>query len=278
MIANARMYSVSPEVASRWRELLEALIDIAGVSMEVLDYPAPAPLEELWAREDLGAVFMCGLPFSSTDRQPALIAAPVPSPAGYAGEARYWSEWIVRRETSHREVADTFGGRIALTVRGSQSGFAAPLRYLESYGDRSPLFQRLIEPTITPLGALAAVIDGRADIAPIDSFAFALLQRYRPDLLSQVQVVGRTLPTPIPPLVASGEGIDSLRQAFCGAHTNPVLKPLLAELLLERFVVPQAADYAALKVRYQETLHYWRHHRLADSAAGTELSAAWSLP
>jgi hypothetical protein len=45
-IANARMYSVSPEVAMLWRQLLSAIIAHARVSATVIDYPAPAPLAD----------------------------------------------------------------------------------------------------------------------------------------------------------------------------------------------------------------------------------------
>ena len=72
------MYSVDPKSAALWQTLLVAVIQEAGVPITLVEHPAPAPLEELWQRPDLGAVFMCGLPFSRTLPQPALIAAPIP--------------------------------------------------------------------------------------------------------------------------------------------------------------------------------------------------------
>ena len=126
-IANARMYSVSPAVAALWRELLSALIAQAGVSASVIEHAEPAPLDELWKRRDMGAVFMCGLPFSRTEPRPVLLAAPVPSPPEFAGQPRYWSELVVRADSGFRTVEDTFGGRIAFTVPGSQSGCVAAL-------------------------------------------------------------------------------------------------------------------------------------------------------
>ncbi len=262
-IANARMYEVSPAAADAWRDLLNLLIAQAGLAMEVVAHAAPAPLEALWSRSDLGAVFMCGLPFSRAEPPPFLLAAPVPAPAPFGGEPCYWSEWVVREDTEYRTVADTFGGRLALTVPQSQSGCLAALADLATAKHALPLFADVVAPTVTPLRALSAVIDGAADIAPIDAYAFCLLQRYRPDLTSKVRRVGRTETTPIPPLVSSLPPSGSLQNAFLGAHRHPPAKPLLERLLLERFVCPQPDAYQPLRRRFEATIRYWRAHALA---------------
>jgi ABC-type phosphate/phosphonate transport system substrate-binding protein len=269
MIANARMYGVSPEVDLLWRELLCAIIDLAGLDVDVIDHAAPAPLEDLWNRPDIAAVFMCGLPFSRQTPQPVLVAAPVPSPAGFGDEARYWSEFVVRSDSLFRTVADTFGSRIAFTVPGSQSGCVAALSHFASLKAHveGPLFAEIVAPTITPRGALEAVVSGTAEIAPIDSYAFSLLRAHRPDLTARVRVVGRTLATPIPPLVASpsptASGADAIASALMAAHLNPTLKPLMDRLLLRRFVRPDTADYDVLRERFATATQCWRARALA---------------
>jgi ABC-type phosphate/phosphonate transport system substrate-binding protein len=273
-VANARMYSVSAEAGAVWRNLLSAIIAQAGVPATVIDHPAPAPLEELWLRNDQAAVFMCGLPYSRTEPQPVLIAAPIPSPAEFHGTPHYWSDFVVRKGSAFREVRDSFGNRIAFTVPGSQSGCVAALTYLMSVHReapaplQTPLFSEIIAPTITPMGALTAVVDGTADIAPIDSYALRLLGKYRPDLASEVRVVGRTVPTPIPPLVASAtaaseEELATLRSAFLEAHQSATLKPLMNELLLQRFAHPHPASYDVLRDNFDTAVAYWKSHRLA---------------
>jgi ABC-type phosphate/phosphonate transport system substrate-binding protein len=280
MIVNARMYSVSTEAGAVWRELLSAIIAQAGVPASVIDYPPPAPLEDLWLRTDQAAVFMCGLPYSRAEPRPALIAAPVPSPAEFHGAPRYWSDFVVRKDSALQTVQDAFGKRIAFTVPGSQSGCVAALTYLmaaqrEMRADaeaqavrRAPLFSEIIAPTITPMGALAAVVDGAADIAPIDSYALRLLRRYRPDLASAVRVVGETVPTPIPPLVASATAASekeraALQSAFLEAHQSASFQPLMDELLLLGFARPDSNAYALLRERFDAATAYWSSHRLA---------------
>jgi len=269
MFANARMYSVSPAAGEAWRALFLGVAQRAGEAVEVLDYPAPAPLPELWGRPDKAAVFMCGLPYSRLAPRPHLLAAPVPSPLEFGRRPQYWSEFVVRADSAHRSLEDTFGLTVAFTSIESQSGFAAPLRYLSQlrgqFGGRSehaPLFGTVVAPQITPQGALAAVADGLADVAAIDSYALFLLRRHNPQLVARARVVARTEPRPIPPLVAS-QPHQSLASAFLSAHDESSLGGPMADLLLERFVVPDPAAYEVLRTEFESTLAYWRQHALA---------------
>jgi ABC-type phosphate/phosphonate transport system substrate-binding protein len=263
MIANARMYSVSPEAAGLWRALLCAVIEHAGLDIQLLEHTEPAPINELWQRTDKAAVFMCGLPFSRSDPRPELIAAPVPSPADFHGQPQYWSEMVVRKASGFQSIEDTFGGRIALTVPDSQSGCLAALSFLMANARQFPLYREIITPQVTPLGAMSAIVDGAADVAPIDSYAFCLLQKYRRDLTSQLRVIARTPRTPIPPLVASSRGFEALQAAFLEADRIAAIVPLMQGLLLERFVRPDPNSYDALRLNFESATRFWREHRLA---------------
>ena len=279
MIANARMYSMSPVVAALWRRLLLALIEVSGCDVELVDHVEPAPISELWGRDDMAAVFMCGLPFSRSHANVRLVAAPVPSPPDFRGVPQYWSEMVVRSRSEFRTLEDTFGGRIALTVPDSQSGCVAALYHCMTVGERLPLYGEVIAPRVTPLGAMTAVVDGAADVAPIDSYAYCLLQKYRPDLTSQLRIVARTIPMPIPPLVASmptrraplsplrvsghAPVLGRLQNAFLEAHTIAAIAPLMADLLLERFARPEEQTYDALRLNFDAASRYWLDHPLA---------------
>jgi ABC-type phosphate/phosphonate transport system substrate-binding protein len=263
MIANARMYSVSPEAAGLWRRLLTAVIEQAGLDIQLLEHTAPEPIHDLWQRSDKAAVFMCGLPFARAHPRPELIAAPVPSPPDFRSSPRYWSELLVRKDSAFHSIDDTFGGRIALTAPDSQSGCWAALHHLMDVAHEFPPYREVIAPQVTPCGAMSAVIDGRAEVAPIDSYAFCLLQKYRWDLCSQVRSIGRTERTAIPPLVASTPGLGALQAALLEADRVAALAPLLSGLLLERFVRPDPGSYDALQMNFETAARFWREHPLA---------------
>ena len=252
------MYAVTAEVGELWGRLFAYIGDQAGLDLEIVSHAAPAPLADLWRREDKAAVFMCGLPYSLETFPAQLLVAPVPSPTPFAGRPLYWSELVVHRDSGFRKLADTFGHRVAFTVPDSQSGYAAPVSYLSGVEGCFPRFREIIAPRITPLGALSAVIDGTADLAPVDSYAFALLGKYRPELIAQVRIVAQTRPTPIPPLVCSPGSFDALRSAFLSAHRQTALKPILQALLLERFTLPEPAAYDTLRTTFEQSRTYWR--------------------
>jgi ABC-type phosphate/phosphonate transport system substrate-binding protein len=272
MIANGRMYAVGAQATELWRALLSAVTAQAGLNVEVIEHAPPAAIDDLWRRTDMAAVFMCGLPYSRADPQPTLIAAPVPAAAEFAGLPKYWSELVVRSDGPFYDLESTFGGAISLTAPNSQSGYAAALQYLMAFdaartakaGARSPLYREIAAPAVTPLGAVTAVVSGAADVAPIDAYAYRLLQKYRGDLTSKLRIVARTARTPIPPLVASIEGVTGLRAAFTAAHRDPALKVLLAGLELSHFVTPDPRDYDALRIGFESATAYWREHPLAE--------------
>lgn len=267
MIASARMYSVTPAAAKLWRRLLEGIAERAGQVIDVLDWPAPLPLAELWDRPDKAAVFMCGLPFSLTSPPPETVAAPVPALPRCGGQPLYWSELVVRADSEFQQLSDTFGHRIAFTTPDSQSGFAAPLHLLMQSAQDKPLYREIIAPCITPYGALAAITEGLAEVAAIDSWAFALMQHHAPELTANVRVVASTEPTPIPLLISSSGQGRLLAGAFLAAHDDPALMLIMEELLIERFVRPQDDTYAILKQKFETAREFWRRQPLAEITA-----------
>lgn len=262
-IVNARMYSVTPEVGALWRRLLEHVTARVGEGVEVVDHAPPAPISELWQRSDKADVFMCGLPYSLATPRPVLVAAPVPSPSAYGDRPRYWTDFVVRADSRFETLEQTFGHRAAFTATESQSGFAAPLHALMSYGERAPLYREIIEPRLTPMGALTAVTENRADVAPLDSYALALLQKHAPALTSRVRVIASTEPTAIPVLVASASPPAGLADSIFGLGDDPAVRPVLDELLIRRFTRPDEREYDALRERFVTVRSFWRRHPLA---------------
>lgn len=247
LIANARMYSVAPGAAAAWRRLLAAAIANAGLDWSVADHAWPAPIEELWSREDIGCAFMCGLPFARRRERPTLIAAPAPSPERYQGRPIYFTDFVVRRDAPFARIEDTFGARLGWTSPASHSGYNAVRHYLLGFRSaaRPRLYAETIGPLETPRRVVEAVAAARADVGPVDSFAFALLQRHAPELAVQVRVIASTPPAPIPPLVATAR-LDSATPERLRAALNGLDPGLRADLLVAGFSPVRAEDYDRL--------------------------------
>jgi ABC-type phosphate/phosphonate transport system substrate-binding protein len=144
------MYSWSSSLAAAWQRLLQWVAGRSRVPLEVLGAADPASLDELWAREDMGCVFMCGYPWALRDDPPHLLAAPVPSPARYGGRPVYVTDFIVRVDSAYRAVEDTFGGRFAYSTEHSHSGYNAPRYHLLPYrtAARPTLFGSVLGPFV----------------------------------------------------------------------------------------------------------------------------------
>lgn len=248
------MYAVSPAVEAAWEHLFAWVSARADVPLLAVRHPAPAPLEALWARTDLGIVFMCGLPFARSHTPPTLLVAPVPRAARWTGLPIYATDLIVRRDSCFQTLEETFGARIGWTVEHSQSGYNATRHHLADLAaGRQSLYRSSLGPLLTPLGAIAAVLDGRVDVAPLDGYFYELAQENEPALVADLRVVATTDPTPIPPLVGSPampEKIaERLRTAFLQAAEEPEAAHLLAKLALKSFARIEPARYSILAER-----------------------------
>jgi len=254
-VASARMYSWSPTLTAAWKRLLEWVSARAGGVMQVLEIADPYPLEELWAREDLGCVFMCGYPWALRDERPHLLAAPVPSPARYGSRPIYYTDFIVRADSPYQTLEDTFGGTLAYSIEHSHSGYNAARFHLLEHrrADRPSLYVNVLGPLHRQLPVIDAVIDGRADVGPVDAYGLDLLRRHGTERAKRVRVVATTLPAPSAPLVASPM-VDAatraqLTDALLAVHTAPEMTATLDELLLARFVHADAGAFDVMVER-----------------------------
>jgi ABC-type phosphate/phosphonate transport system substrate-binding protein len=257
-VANARMYSATPQLKAAWQEVLRWVLARAGLAWEVLDYDAPAPLNALWARDDLGLAMMCGLPYSQRTPRPQLLAAPIPSPARYRGRAVYMTDIVVRADAPFTRLEDTFGGVVGYTLADSMSGGVAFAHHLQPYRDRrgGRLYRCAVGNLIHARGVIQALEDGRIDVGPLDSYYHDLLRAHDPDFARQVRVLASTAPRPIPPLVATApltpRQVQLLQGALQAAGQEPALEAVRRALLLRGFSLPAPADYDVIAALARE--------------------------
>ena len=244
------MYSWSAPAAAAWHRLLDWVGKTAGVDLTLMDQSDPTPLDELWQREDMGCVFMCGYPWALRRDRPVLLASPVPSPPRYGGRAVYVTDFIVRADGPHTTLAQTFGGAIAYSTEHSHSGYNAPRYHLLAHvtAGRHAFYSKVLGPFVRQRPCLDAVVTGKADVAAIDGYALDLLRRHDPSAAARVRAIETTAPAPSPPLVAS-PGVDAaarerLTRALVETHHAADARPLLDDLLLARFDRVTPADFA----------------------------------
>jgi ABC-type phosphate/phosphonate transport system substrate-binding protein len=181
------------------------------------------------------------------------IAAPVPSPPRYAHRSRYCSEFLARESSGWRSLEESFGHRFGWMAADSQSGFNAPRAHLARFVSpgRPALFSEVRGPLGSPMKALEALRSGEIDLIALDGFFLDLCRHHEPARLDGLRCLATTPWTPMPLLVAAPgferAQVERLRDHLCALHEREGYRPLLAEVLLERFVPPDLDAYGELE-------------------------------
>jgi ABC-type phosphate/phosphonate transport system substrate-binding protein len=220
--------------------------------VEFVEHAPPKLLSELWARDDLGVVQMCGLPASLRNPSPAILAAPLPSLPRYGGKSVYMSGLAVRADSKFQKLEDSFGGVAGYTLKDSQSGYFA-FRYTLLTKYPQAKYKKIVGGLMNARGIVKALVAGDIDIGPLDGYVWDLIRAGDPAFAAQVRVIASTDPTPMPPLIATAplalEKIQALRNAFSRVHEEKSLDRARKALLVERFVVPDLKVYGETRRR-----------------------------
>jgi ABC-type phosphate/phosphonate transport system substrate-binding protein len=247
-----RMYNAGPHAAAAWRAMFERVFAELSLDIRLIEHGWPEPIATLWQRPDLCCAFMCGWPFLRSQQPMQAIAVPVPSPARYAGLPRYCSELLVRSSTGWTTLEETFGHRFGWMADDSQSGFNAPRAHLATLAnaERPSLFGSVHGPLGTPMRTLDALRNSEVDVVALDSYFLDLCRLHQPEKLAGLGTVASTPWTPMPLLVAAPAIapaiVDALQTKLVSLHEDAAYRPLMAAVLVERFVVPDVKAYDAL--------------------------------
>ncbi|MEO7403972.1 MAG: PhnD/SsuA/transferrin family substrate-binding protein [Burkholderiales bacterium] len=254
MVINARMYSVTPAAKAAWQTLFDWVLARAGVKGNWVPHDPPLLISDLWERDDLACVMMCGLPFSRRTPKPTLLAAPISSAPRYGGRSVYATDLAVRADATLTTLEDTFGGIAGFTVPDSQSGYYAFRHHLlTKHADQPAPYRAYVGRLLNARGIIQALADRRIDVGPLDGYVFDLIRASDPVFAAQVKVVVTTDPTPMPPVIATTAlapaAIESLRAAFLAVGNAPELAATRSTLLLDRFILPAPGDFDVQRTR-----------------------------
>lgn len=252
LVANARMYSVAPNVASAWKQLFRWVGRSSKIDLEIIDHAYPLPLSELWSRTDLGCAFICGFPFVRSRGRLVPIAAPIPMASPEFARPKYSTLLVAKAKSHFARLEDTFGHRLGYTVEDSHSGYNALrfhlLPFWRSLG--RPLFSESVGPLHTPKRVLDAIENDVIDVGPLDNYAYDLMLRNDPGLASRVRIIAHTAAAPIPFLAASAEvpasSIEALRRSFLSFSNDTECADIGEALGLRGFSKVNVEEYATI--------------------------------
>jgi ABC-type phosphate/phosphonate transport system substrate-binding protein len=191
------------------------------------------------------------------ETRPRLLAVPLPRGERYAGRPVYCSDIVVRRDAPFTDVDALRGTRFAFTLESSQSGWQAPRAFFAEHALRSGgrWFGQTVGPLVTPRAVAGAVIEGRADAGPLDSYWHDLLQLHEPAIAARLRVLASTPMTPMPALVCAASTPDDaharLVDVLLGVANDDALRAVREGLVIRGFALPVEDDYSNLARRAQ---------------------------
>ncbi len=188
------------------------------MEMHKSEFPDPA---SAFLADEIDAGFICGLPYvlwqqtnEATELQ--LLAAPVLPNKRYDDCPVYFSDIIVREESSFTQFDDLRGGVFAYNEVSSCSGFAMPRHYLVERGNDFDFFGTLLE-SGTHAASLDAVESGAADAATIDSVLLEMEFQQRRSRQARFRVVHSLGPLAMPPIVIKNDVSETIRSQLATA-------------------------------------------------------------
>ena len=212
--------------------------------------------EETWAevlhRPPPWIAFGCGWHYVQArtllEAEAELVAAPVLADARYEDRPSYFSELVVRVDAPYRGLEDLRDATCAFNEERSFSGCILPAASLVRRGWSRLPFARLVR-VGSHRRALDWVAEGRADVAPIDSWVLDLHRRIDPRAAARLRVLERFGPAPPPPVFGCGLGSsrEQLVDALAGLATSVSGRSLLAAVGVARFVPTSDRTYDSLR-------------------------------
>ena len=196
-------------------------------------------MRAIWQDSRLLLGQACGYPLAvDTTLALRVVALPVYGVPGCDG-ATHTSVLVVRADDERQSLDGFRGAHAAINDAQSNTGmnlFRATLAPVAGPSSQDAGFFGEIVETGSHRASIVAVAMGDADIAAIDCVTYAALERFEPDLTTQVRIIERSPASPTLPFVTaastSAETVIALDLALRRVMADPELADARARLFL----------------------------------------------
>lgn len=206
--------------------------------------------DSYWLRDDLVFGQTCGYPYvQELKGKVRLLATPVFRYAGGRG-ARRASFVVVREDDPATDIADLAGRRAAINDWLSNSGMNL-LRIAVAPHAKEGRFFSDVTVTGGHMASIAAIREGRADTAAIDSITWGLHARHAPETVAGIKIIGETPMGPGLPYITRLATLDAdvaaIRDSLSEVIADPANAAALDVLGLTGIETFSDAEYAELE-------------------------------
>jgi len=262
------------------RKFFEVIVEHVGQALGLraslsVDSRVSGPMrgaDNLFSRGEVDVGFMCAPSFfwlREREEPPVelLPAAPVFRDGRARGLPVYFSEVIVRRESSVRTFSELRGRSWAYNDPCSLSGYHNLLKKLAEMGEDSRFFDQ-VRCSESHSNSIEMVACGEVDAAAIDSNVLKIRLESEPELGERLRIIESWGPFPIQPVVLRSHLDPELKDRLCAGllTLSTALPPVLAGFGLERFSPITYEHYASEEqaLRKCESTLDTNLHRVVD--------------
>ena len=228
-------------------EYLAQKLNITTRYINDIDWP------ERYAQLDASQIdigWICSAPYvrrvDQHELKLELLAAPVMAAPRYQNSPIYFSDVVVRSDSSFYKFDDLRGAAWAYNEPDSHSGYHVVRWYLAQRNLDGRFFGKVVQ-SGGHANSLNLILNSEVDASAIDATVLDLRLEREPQLRHQIRVIESLGPSPIPPYVV-GKHVpvalrQALRQALTHMHAHEQGRAILQQGQVARFAAVTDADY-----------------------------------
>jgi len=240
---------ISPErTYLAYGDLFGEVAQRCGRRLELIQRPTYAQVNELLMAGLVDVAWICTGAWPDLARTHAARLAVVPV---IGGRTTYQAYVIVATAGRIRAMADLRGARFAFTDPLSLTGYAFPKHLVVDLGSSPETFFAGTIFTHAHDNSIEAVRRGLVDAASVDSLVFEFMREHSPESVAGLEVIERSPPFPVPPVVVSAASspdlLTSVETTMRALNQDAMGRGLLLALGIERFERADEAPYAGVQ-------------------------------
>ncbi len=204
--------------------------------------------------EEYDVCFICGLAYielaQDVDRPFDAIAAPVLRGERFKEKPIYYSDVIVKRDSSIQTFEQLRGRSWCFNEPWSQSGYGITCYHLSRLGEDVSFFGQVLQSGYHHR-SIDLVRTGAIDASAIDCHVLEMALQVNPSLRNEIRIIDTLGPSTIQPVTVSRRlptwMKDEIQQGFLELSSQPELNRHLARGLIQRFVSVDDFSYDELR-------------------------------
>lgn len=230
----------------RFRMLGEYLSQKTGVPVQFSVLTRYGNIIESFTSEKMDGAFFGSFTGALAIRK--LRVVPLARPVNLDDSSTYHGLLLVRKDSGITSVAAMRGKRMAFVDKATTAGYLFPMAYLRAQGAKPDAgYFRESFFTGSHDAAIAAVLEGKADITAVKHSVYDRVALENPRVKAELNIIASSPVVPSnglcvrPDLPAALQA--KLKQALLGLESDPAGKAVLAELGARRFIETTGEDY-----------------------------------